>query len=138
MTEVWQPVPQPVKNARMAVMVSYFGILGLFTGDALVSLLQGAPLAVAIFWWVFRVLPLSIFWPGLQKNHLRTYAWLSFAILMYFVHAVVVSFVPGELFYGLLYSLLCTALFCALIWYIRVARKYLGQNLMSPTTPSKS
>lgn len=131
MTESWQPIPPVVKQARMAAMVSYFGIMGLFTGDALVTLFQGAPLGVVIFLWLFRILPLLIFLPGLRKDNLRAHAWLCFVILLYFFHAVVTAFVPGELFYGVIYSVLCTAVFVSSVTYIRVARKYLGLNLQS-------
>lgn len=124
-------LPTIVTRARLAVMISYFGLLGLFTGDALVTLLKSAPLAVVLVLWLFRVVPLLIFLPGLRQSNLRTHAWLSFAILMYFMHAVVTSFVPGELFYGVLYASLCAAVFISVIFYIRVARKYLGMKLLS-------
>ena len=75
------------------------------------------------------MLPLLIFLPGLRRNTLRSYAWLSFVVLMYFTHAVVTAFVPGELFYGLIYSTLCVGLFCALLMYIRMAKKHLGLTL---------
>ncbi len=137
MTSIWEPdtntsspaVPAVVTQSRKAVLVFYFGMLGLFTADAILTLFRGAPLGVAIFLWLFRLLPLLIFLPGLRKNTLRTYAWLSFVVLMYFTHAVVTAFVPGELFYGLVYSVLCVGLFCALLMYIRMAKKHLGMTL---------
>lgn len=137
MTNIWEPdtntsspaVPAVVTQSRKAVLVFYFGMLGLFTADAILTLFRGAPLGVAIFLWLFRLLPLLIFLPGLRKNTLRTYAWLSFVVLMYFTHAVVTAFVPGELFYGLVYSVLCVGLFCALLMYIRMAKKHLGMTL---------
>jgi len=131
MTATWEPVPAIVKKSRYAMLITYFGLLGLFTGDAIVSAASGAPPAVALVLWLVRVLPLLIFLPGLLQGQLRVHAWLSFAILLYFTHAVITSFIPGELFYGLLYSSLCVAVFCAAVIYIRVARKHLGQNLLS-------
>jgi uncharacterized membrane protein len=129
MTDTWQPVPAIVKRTRMAAMASYFGLIGLFTGDALVSLFQGAPWYVALILWLVRVAPLFIFLPGLRRNHLRTYAWLSFAIMLYFMHAVNVAFIPADRLYGLLYCLLCVSVFCTLVLYIRAARKHLGMTL---------
>jgi uncharacterized membrane protein len=140
MTKIWEPntdasdatpapVPKIVNQSRKAVLAFYFGMLGLFTADAILTLFRGAPIGVAVFLWLFRLLPLLIFLPGLRRNILRTYAWLSFVVLMYFTHAVVTAFVPGELFYGLVYSFLCVALFCALLTYIRMAKKHLGVNL---------
>jgi len=137
MTKIWEPdtntnspaIPAVVTQSRKAVFVFYFGILGLFTADAILTLFRGAPLGVAIFLWLFRLLPFLIFLPGLRRNNLRTYAWLSFVVLMFFTHAVVTAFVPGELFYGLIYSFLCVGLFCALLVYIRMAKKHLGMVL---------
>lgn len=137
MTKIWEPdtdtaspaIPAVVTQSRKAVLAFYFGMLGLFTADAILTLFRGAPLAVAVSLWLFRLLPLLIFLPGLRRNTLRTYAWLSFVVLMYFTHAVVTAFVPGELFYGLIYSFLCTGLFCALLVYIRMAKKHLGMTL---------
>ena len=137
MTKIWEPdtntnspaIPAVVTQSRKAVFVFYFGILGLFTADAILTLFRGAPLGVAIFLWLFRLLPFLIFLPGLRRNNLRPYAWLSFVVLMFFTHAVVTAFVPGELFYGLIYSFLCVGLFCALLVYIRMAKKHLGMVL---------
>ncbi len=131
MTSSWHPVPPSVNRARQAALASYFGLLGLFVGKMIVNLFSGMPLSVAIFFWLFATLPLSIFIPGLRKNNLRTYAWLCFLILMYFLHAVEQAFTPGNLFYGLLYSLMCTAVFCSSVAYIRLAKKHLGLRLLS-------
>lgn len=131
MTASWQPVPASVNLARQATLISYFGLLGLFTGKAIVNMMNGMPAAVAIFLWLVGVLPLSIFIPGLRRNNLRTYAWMCFMILMYFLHAVTLAFTTGSLFYGLVYTLLCTALFCAAVIYIKLAKKHLGLRLLS-------
>ena len=131
MTASWQPVPASVNLARQATLISYFGLLGLFTGKAIVNVMSGMPAAVAIFLWLVGVLPLSIFIPGLRRNNLRTYAWMCFMILMYFLHAVTLAFTTGSLFYGLVYTLLCTALFCAAVSYIKLAKKHLGLRLLS-------
>lgn len=147
MIEYWEPKPEPepqspqtpalsaqgaqaVRYSHLAVMISYFGMIGLFTGKAASNLMRGAPLSVAIFLWLFSVLPLLIFLPGLRQNKVRTHAWLSFVVLLYFAQAVSVAFTSGSLVYGLLFCLLCTALFCTLIVHIRQARKYLGLSLL--------
>lgn len=122
---------QAVQRARLAARGSYFGLIGLFTGDAVLMLFQGAPILVAIVLWLFRILPLGIFWPGIRKNNPRAYAWLSFAILLYFIHAVQLLLASNNLIYSALYCTLCVAIFTSAVVYIRVARKYLGQNLMS-------
>ncbi|MDO9476770.1 MAG: DUF2069 domain-containing protein [Pseudohongiella sp.] len=131
MTQTWAPIPASVQRARLASLICYFGLFGLFTGKAIVNLLSGVPATVVVFLWLVAVMPLSIFLPGLRRNNsLRTYAWLCFLILMYFLHAVTIAFTTGTLFYGMVYSVLCVALFCALVVYIRLAKKYLGMSLL--------
>lgn len=131
MTQTWAPIPASVQRARQASLVFYFGLIGLFTGNSIVNMMGGMPATVAIFLWLVAVMPLSIFLPGLRRNStLRTYAWLCFLILMYFLHAVTTAFTTGTLFYGLVYSALCVALFCALVVYIRLAKKHLGMSLL--------
>lgn len=119
-----------VRRSYLAVMVCYFGMIGLFTVKAVHNLIRGMPITLAIFFWLFSVLPLLIFLPGLRQHNVRTHAWLSFVILLYFAHAVSVAFTAGSLLYGLVFCLLCTALFCALIFHIRTARKHLGLSLL--------
>ena len=51
MTETWEPNKAgqlTVKRARLAARSSYFGLIGLFTGDAVLITFQGATIAVAI------------------------------------------------------------------------------------------
>jgi len=124
--------PASLRGARLAVVSSYFALLGLFTVDALMSLLAGAPALVAAILWLVRVIPLLIFLPGIRKQAPRAAAWLCFVLLLYFTHAVTTAFVPGELLYGLVYTLLCTALFTALVIWIRLMRKYHGITLQQP------
>ena len=131
MTQTWTPVPASVQRARMASLISYFGLIGLFTGKAIVNFIGGMPAGVAIFLWLFAVLPLSIFLPGLRRNNnLRTYAWLCFLVLMYFLNAVTIAFTAGTLFYGVVYSVLCVTIFCSMVIYIRLAKKHLGMSLL--------
>ncbi len=47
--------------------------------------------------WVFRLLPLLVFLPGLRRDNLRTYIWLCFVTLGYFAALVVRIFArPGD------------------------------------------
>lgn len=121
--------PRIVRFAGHALIGSYAALLGLFTIDAIMTLFRGAPFAVALVLWLVRVLPLLIFLPGLRARSPRAIAWLSFAILLYFIHAVMTAFVPGEMLYGIIYSLLCVAVFCSVVLWIRVMRKHYGISL---------
>lgn len=121
--------PTTLVIARKAVIYSYSTLLGLFTVDSLMTLLAGAPGLVVLTLWLIRTVPLLIFLPGLKRKTPRAAAWLCFVILLYFTHAVTVAFVPGELLYGVVYALICTALFSALIAWIRLMRKHHGMTL---------
>ncbi len=124
--------PRSLRGARLAVVYSYTALLGLFTVDTLMSLLAGAPVLVAAILWLVRVVPLLIFLPGIRRQAPRAAAWLCFVLLLYFTHAVSLAFVPGEQLYGVVYTLLCTVLFSALVIWIRLMRKYHGITLQQP------
>lgn len=125
-------IPTSVKLARAAVWLSYGSLLGLFTVDGIMTWLAGAPPVVALVLWLVRVLPLLIFLPGLLSQSPRVAAWLCFAILLYFIHAVTTAFIPGEAVYGTIYSLLCSAVFVSLIAWIRVMRRHYHISLQRP------
>lgn len=127
-----QTRPASVIWAWRAVVFSYAALLGLFTVDGVVTWMRGAPVSVAVILWAVRMIPLGIFLPGLRRQSPRVAAWLSFAILLYFIHAVTIAFVDGERLYGTLYALLCAALFTALVVWIRVMRKHYHISLQNP------
>jgi len=66
--------------------------------------------------------PLAIFVPGLRARKLRTYAWLSFVSLLYFVQSVQTAFTVEDRAYGIVVTLIISCLFCALVVYIRSYR----------------
>lgn len=76
-----------------------------------------------------QTIPLLIFAPGLLQTRIRTYAWMSFVVLLYFVHAVLVAFRPEQLIQGLIEVSLCVGLFVSLLIFIRRYREYYGAPL---------
>lgn len=124
--------PNEVRWTWRAVLISYWGLLGLFTIDGVMTWLRGAPVSVALVLWALRIIPLSIFIPGLRRRSPRVAAWLSFAILLYFIHAVMTAFVPGELLYGVIYALLCSAVFTSIVLWIRAMRRHYQISLQVP------
>ncbi|AQT59121.1 hypothetical protein B0D95_02730 [Cellvibrio sp. PSBB023] len=58
------------------------------------------------------IVPLAIFIPGLRKPHHRTYSWLCFVLLMYFLFLVPLLMSYWSLTYWVL-TLLVTLLFVA-------------------------
>ncbi len=124
--------PKSVTWSWRAVVLSYGALLVLFTIDGFLTWMRGAPVAVAFVLWALRIIPLSIFLPGLRRRSPRMVTWLSFAILLYFIHAVMTAFVPGEALYGTVYALLCAAIFTSVIVWIRQMRKHYQISLQNP------
>ncbi len=120
-----------IRYSRLLVLITFYGLIVTFSVKTMAAVVAGSNPAAAVAVWVFQTAPLLIFIPGLHARHLRTYAWLSFVSLLYFIPSVVTAFRPDALYYGLLLSLLCTGLFIALVAYIYLARKYAGGTLQN-------
>jgi len=67
--------------ARRAALAS---LAMLILAQALDAWVRGAPLGI----YLLRILPLAIFLPGLIRDQARTYIWLCFVILLYFLTVV--------------------------------------------------
>jgi uncharacterized membrane protein len=68
--------------------------LVLFGQQALDAFVRDAPWII----WLAYLLPLLIFVPGMLRDRLRTYVWLCFVVLLYFVRLVLRLFAePGAL-----------------------------------------
>ncbi len=66
---------------RRAALAS---LVMLMLAQALDTWVRDAPLAI----YLLRILPLAIFLPGLIRDRVRTYIWLCFVILLYFLTVV--------------------------------------------------
>lgn len=110
-------------------MITFYALLTLFTAYGVMQFIQTGNLPAVIFLWTIKMLPLMIFIPGLHKRHLRTYAWLSFVTLLYFVIGVQTAFVETTRIYGIIVTLAFSVLFCALILYIRSFRNFYKVSL---------
>ena len=65
------------------------------------------------------VIPLLIFLPGILIGHVRTHAWLCFAINLYFMYGVQTCFVPGKAGYGGWLVASSVIYFVAALGYVR-------------------
>lgn len=72
--------------------------------------------------WLIQVVPLLGFIPAVRGGNPRHLTWLSFVTLMYFVHAVLVSFNPLTRWIGVAEGALCAVIFAAIIAHIRRLR----------------
>ena len=117
-----QPLPSKIANFRLGVLASYYALVGFFfvSTPMMLSSLSFGTLSIALL----QTLPLLIFAPGLQRTRLRTYGWMSFVVLLYFTHGVLVAFRPEQLTQGLIEVLLSVALFTFLILFIRQYREH--------------
>ena len=104
------------------MLAACYGLLLNFLVSSLM-VLNGLAAATLVIWLV-QIIPLAIFLPGLHQRRLRSFAWVSFVILLYFMHGVLVAFDPGRRWFGLIEVSLCTVAFVALIIYIRQYRQY--------------
>ncbi|WP_207062030.1 DUF2069 domain-containing protein [Motiliproteus sp. SC1-56] len=75
--------------------------------------------------WIFQVLPLLLFLPGVLAGKPRVHAWLCFVILLYFCGAVLTATVPQLRLYGLLQCLLTSVLFTSAMLYARWKSQWL-------------
>lgn len=115
--------PALIASSHRAVVICYSALLLIFTLYALWQIPGGNVTAIVVL-WLIKALPLLIFVPGLRARKLRTYAWLSFVTLLYFVQSVQTAFTQDGRLYGIVVSVLLALLFCALVVYIRTFRGY--------------
>ena len=111
-------------KAHIATWVAWVGLFVTQLADAWI-------LAVPWIIWLGTVLPLVIFLPGMLRDNLRSYIWLCFVSLLYFVALVVRLFAqPDNLLLAL--SLLCVVtVFIAAMLYVR----WKARELKEPSAP---
>ena len=120
-------LPASLQRIRQALLGCYAGLLLYFAFSSYLAL-GGASLAWPVV-WLLQTLPLLLFAPGLLQARPRPHAWFSFAILLYFCHAVLVAFDPGRRWLGVIEVLLCSAIFVLLILFIRQYRDHFQEAI---------
>ena len=114
--------PAIIAKSNRVVVLAYTALLTVFVLYALWQLATGGNAVAIVALLLIKTVPLAIFIPGLRARKLRTYAWLSFVSLLYFVQSVQTAFTVDARGYGVLVTLLVATLFCALVVYIRSYR----------------
>ncbi|MBT8146757.1 MAG: DUF2069 domain-containing protein [Gammaproteobacteria bacterium] len=128
MPELPEQIDQRIMRYRNLVLGLFYGLfISLFLNS--LGLTTGLTPTTFVFWFL-QVAPLSLFIKGLHQVRPRTYQWLSFVVLMYFVHGVLTAFTPGKLLLGLLETTLCTLLFVCLIFFIRKHRQFTSSSVV--------
>lgn len=119
--------PLLLVRARQLVLLACYGLVLYFLASSLRAL-NGFTAATLVI-WLIQIVPLAIFLPGLHRQRVRSYAWVSFVVLLYFMHGVLVAFDPARRWWGFVEVGLCTLLFVSLIIYIRQFRSFYNVGL---------
>jgi len=114
--------------SRRAAWLSYALLLAQQAADA--ALLQ-APLVI----WAVKLLPLLLFLPGMARDRLRSYLWLCFVSLGYFV--LLVERVFAQPSSSLAITGLCAVvvLFISAMLYVRWRARELRGAVVPPGSP---
>ncbi|GAA3939525.1 DUF2069 domain-containing protein [Litoribacillus peritrichatus] len=91
--------------------VLFVGLIALFGFDKLIrpETIERTHLILL----TIQVLPLLAFLPMLRKPTARTFQWFCFALLLYFMIAVLNVFSPGMYYIGIIESVIVGLLFVA-------------------------
>jgi uncharacterized membrane protein len=126
-----------VRQTRWLAVASLLGLIVL----GLAWELFAAPLRPGGSWLVLKVLPLCLPLPGLLKNRMYTYRWVSLGVWLYVAEGVVRASsdrAPGN-FLAALEVLLCLTLFAACVLHVRLRQKNAKTNQNAETSiPSSS
>jgi uncharacterized membrane protein len=102
-------------RVRLSRQITWGSLLLLALLQLVESVLQQPPLLV----WIMRVLPLLIFVPGMRKDNLRSYIWLCFVCLLYFMTLVLRLFAQPTNPVAILAMICVVSLFVASMLYVR-------------------
>lgn len=99
-------------KARLLAWIS-FAVLFLQQLAEVWSL--GAPWII----WLAVLLPLAIFVPGMARDNLRSYIWLCFVSLLYFMRLVVSLFADYTNALSIIGMVAVVLMFCSAMMYVR-------------------
>lgn len=117
MNSAQQQAHDAVAGYRLVALCCFYGLI-LYFGFSTYQALSAISLSSLLI-WLIQILPLVLFAPGLHRTVLRSNIWLSFIVLLYFTHGVLVAFDTARTVLGLIEISLCTGLFCSLVLQIR-------------------
>lgn len=107
---------------------------GSYAGFLLLMSWQNFAAESGVKLWLVKVLPLLIFIPGFIKEHYRTYSWLCFAVLPYFIWLTPLVMGRGSMIDWLL-ILLIVVLFIAAMMTSRWLQQRTYLNWQIANTP---
>ena len=102
-------------SASFALRLTWLSWLTLFLQQAADAWVYQAPW----FIWTLKLLPLLIFLPGMLKDNLRSYIWLCFVCLGYFMILVQRIFAQPDSLLVVIGLVAVVILFTAAMLYVR-------------------
>ncbi len=109
---------------------SSYGLL--LVQQAVDAWFQQAPWIV----WLFKLLPLMLFLPGMLKDNLRSFIWLCFVCLLYFIVLVQRLFLVPDDTLAVVGTVAVVVLFISAMLYVRWRAREL-RSLQAPTDPGE-
>ncbi len=109
-----------VTLALIALMLSFFAITKWFS--------ENASLSSAIIIWFIQSIPFLLILPGIFKHYYRSYSWLCFLLLFYFVFAIERCFLSTASVKEYVFVTLTIVLFIAAMMTSRWQQRALYQN----------
>ncbi len=107
-------------TARTTCLVSCALLVLLYAIKTLVLWPKALDTRLVIF--VIQALPFVALLPGMLKSRWRSYAWLSFIVLLYFMNATLALFSPGRLIVDWFIMAAVISVFMAAMLYVRWRR----------------
>ena len=102
-------------RSRITLRVVWISYALLFAAQALEIWTRNAPWII----WLAVLLPLAIFLPGMLKDNLRSFIWLCFVLLLYFMRLVVSLFEHPTAPLSVIGMLAVVVLFISAMLYVR-------------------
>ncbi|MFO7551968.1 MAG: DUF2069 domain-containing protein [Haliea sp.] len=84
--------------------------------------------------WLGKLLPLLLFLPGMSRDRLRSFIWLCFVSLLYFITLVERLFATPQAVLPWLGMVAVVTLFCSAMFYVR----WRARELQPPVTATES
>jgi uncharacterized membrane protein len=112
------------QRVRLSHRVAAFSLGALLAAQVVESYSQAAPW----FIWVVRLLPLLIFIPGMRADKLRSYIWLCFVCLLYFMMLVLRLFADPSNMVSIVGMCSVVSLFVSAMLYVRWRARQLNET----------
>lgn len=108
------------ETAHKVCLMSCAVLVSLYAIKTLVLWPKAIDTRLVIF--ALQALPFIALLPGMLKRRWRTYAWLCFIVLLYFMNATLALFSPGRLVIDWFIMLAVVSVFIAAMLFIRWRR----------------